>query len=64
MTDTQRTTASTRRLTSCFAFVCCAGLLVSPSDALAKHRAHVSQDLKDRVQAGDNTDTSVMGMSH
>ena len=64
MADTQRTTASRLRLRACVALVCSAALLLPANDALAKHskknRARVSQDLKHRVQAGDNTDTSVI----
>ncbi len=61
MADRQRATASTLRLTACVALVCSAALLVPTNEALAKNRgARVSQDLKTRLQAGDNADTSVI----
>ena len=61
MTHEQRTAISAVRLKACAALVCVAALLLPVSDASAKgQRARVSEDLRNRLRAGDNADTSVI----
>ncbi len=65
MTHEQRTAISAARLKAFAALVCVAALFLSVSDVSAqrspqRRHARVSADLEDRLQAGDNADTSVI----